>query len=58
MKACLEAAGSDLDHVLECNVLCVSASRFPTFNAIYAGYFPRGPTGSDLLMRLRMVGTL
>lgn len=43
MKRALEAAGSDLDHVLKCNVLCVSAERFQTFNEIYKRHFPRNP---------------
>ena len=41
MKTALEAAGSDLDHVLKCNVLCISAERFKTFNEIYKRYSPR-----------------
>jgi 2-iminobutanoate/2-iminopropanoate deaminase len=43
MKTVLEAAGSDLDHVLKCNVLCISAERFKTFNEIYKRYFPKNP---------------
>lgn len=43
MKTALETAGSDLDHVLKCNVLCISAERFQAFNAIYKRYFPRNP---------------
>jgi 2-iminobutanoate/2-iminopropanoate deaminase len=43
MKTALEAAGSDLNHVLKCNVLCISAERFKTFNAIYKEYFPKHP---------------
>jgi 2-iminobutanoate/2-iminopropanoate deaminase len=43
MKTALEAAGSDLDHVLKCNVLCISAERFKTFNEIYKRYFPKKP---------------
>ena len=41
MKTALEAAGSDLDHVLKCNVLCISAERFKTFNEIYKRTSPR-----------------
>jgi Endoribonuclease L-PSP len=43
MKTALEAAGSDLDHVLKCNVLCISAERFKAFNEIYKRYFPKNP---------------
>ena len=43
MKTALEAAGSDLDHVLKCNVLCISAERFKVFNEIYKRYFPKNP---------------
>jgi hypothetical protein len=40
MKTALEAAGSDLNHVLKCNVLCISKDRFKTFNEIYKRFFP------------------
>lgn len=43
MKTVLEAAGSDLDHVLKCNVLCISKDRFKTFNEIYKRFFPTNP---------------
>ena len=43
MKTALEAAGSDLDHVLKCNVLCISADRFKAFNEIYKRFFPKNP---------------
>ena len=43
LKTVLEAAGSDLDHVLKCNVLCISAERFKTFNEVYKRYFPKNP---------------
>ena len=35
MKTAFEAAGSDLNHVLKCNVMCISKDRFKTFNEIY-----------------------
>jgi 2-iminobutanoate/2-iminopropanoate deaminase len=41
MKLCLEVAGSSLAHVLKCNVYCTpDPAHFPTFNDIYARYFP------------------
>ena len=43
LKKALEAAGSDLDHVLKCNVLCISAERFKAFNEVYKRYFPKNP---------------
>jgi len=43
LKHVLDVAGSDLEHVLKCNVLCTSAKYFATFNAIYARYFPVDP---------------
>ncbi len=43
MKTALEAAGSDPDHVLKCNVLCISKDRFKTFNEIYKRFFPTNP---------------
>ena len=29
--------------MLKCNVLCISAERFNTFNEIYKRYFPKNP---------------
>jgi 2-iminobutanoate/2-iminopropanoate deaminase len=43
VKEALEAAGSDLDHVLKCNVLCISADRFKAFNEVCRRYFPNNP---------------
>jgi 2-iminobutanoate/2-iminopropanoate deaminase len=43
VKKALEAAGSDLDHVLKCNVLCISADRFKAFNEVYKRFFPKNP---------------
>jgi Endoribonuclease L-PSP len=37
------AAGSDLEHVMKINVLCVSPERFKAFNEIYKRYFPNNP---------------
>jgi 2-iminobutanoate/2-iminopropanoate deaminase len=41
LKTALEAAGSDLEHLLKVNVLCVSPEHFKAFNEIYKRYFPR-----------------
>jgi 2-iminobutanoate/2-iminopropanoate deaminase len=43
LKTALEAAGSDLDHVMKVNVLCINADRFRKFNEIYKRYFPKNP---------------
>jgi len=43
MKLCLEGAGSDLEHVLKCNVYCTSVDKFAAVNAVYARYFPKDP---------------
>jgi 2-iminobutanoate/2-iminopropanoate deaminase len=43
MKQCLEASGSDLDHVLKCNVYCTSVEKFAAVNAVYTRYFPKDP---------------
>jgi 2-iminobutanoate/2-iminopropanoate deaminase len=43
LKTALEAAGSDLEHVLKVNVLCVSPEHFKAFNEIYKRYFPKNP---------------
>jgi enamine deaminase RidA (YjgF/YER057c/UK114 family) len=58
MKTALEAAGSDLDHVLKCNVLCISAERFKVFNEIHKRYFPKKPAGADLFLRAGVDGAL
>jgi 2-iminobutanoate/2-iminopropanoate deaminase len=41
MKHALEAAGSDMDHVMKCNVLCAKAEYFKSFNSIYLRYFSK-----------------
>jgi 2-iminobutanoate/2-iminopropanoate deaminase len=43
MKLCLEAAGSDLEHVLKCNVYCTAVDKFAAVNAVYTRYFPKNP---------------
>ena len=43
MKLCLETAGSDLEHILKCNVYCTSVDHFPVVNSIYARYFKNDP---------------
>lgn len=43
MRACLEAAGSSLRHVLKVNVYCTSVQDFAIVNAVYARYFPVDP---------------
>jgi 2-iminobutanoate/2-iminopropanoate deaminase len=40
MKLALETAGSDLEHVLKCNIYCISASHFQAFNEVYRRFFP------------------
>src|ERR1700722_20341810 len=41
MQTALEAAGSDLDPVLNCNLVCIPAERFKAFNEIYKRYFTK-----------------
>jgi 2-iminobutanoate/2-iminopropanoate deaminase len=41
MKQCLEVAGSDLDHVLKCNVYCTSVEAFAAVNSVYVRFFPK-----------------
>jgi enamine deaminase RidA (YjgF/YER057c/UK114 family) len=57
MKLCLETAGSSLEGVLKCNVYCTSVEKFAAINAIYARYFPQGPTRPRLRQRTRMART-
>jgi 2-iminobutanoate/2-iminopropanoate deaminase len=42
LKHALEVAGSDVDHVLKCNIFCTSPDYFAPFNAIYKKYFVEG----------------
>lgn len=39
IKAILEAAGTDLSHVLRCGVFLVDMADFPAMNAVYAQVF-------------------
>ena len=43
MKAVLEAAGSDLDHVLKTTVFLKDMAEFAHMNEIYGHYFPANP---------------
>jgi 2-iminobutanoate/2-iminopropanoate deaminase len=42
-EACLETAGSSLNHVLKRNVYRTSVKKFGVVNAIYERYFPKDP---------------
>ena len=42
LKHALDIAGSDLDHVLKCNIFCTSPDYFAPFNEIYEKYFFEG----------------
>ena len=50
VKKALEAAGSDLDHVLKCNVPCISADRFKAFNEVYQRFPPPQPASSSVCL--------
>ena len=39
MKACLEAAGSELDRVVKVNVYCSNPAYFAAINTVYTEYF-------------------
>src|SRR5262249_40143218 len=54
MKLCLTTAGSSLDKVIKCNVYCTDAAHFQTINSVYARYFPAGPAGARLRLRVRL----
>jgi 2-iminobutanoate/2-iminopropanoate deaminase len=43
LKAVLEAAGSDLDHVLKTTVFLKDMSEFAAMNEVYARYFESNP---------------
>jgi 2-iminobutanoate/2-iminopropanoate deaminase len=42
LKHALETAGSDLSHVLKCNIFCTSPDYFKPFNDVYKRYFEVG----------------
>jgi 2-iminobutanoate/2-iminopropanoate deaminase len=43
LKAILEAAGSDMDHVVKTTCFIKNMNDFAIFNNIYAGYFINNP---------------
>jgi len=43
LKAVLEAAGSDLSHVLKCTVFMQDIQDYGTINAVYGEYFKEDP---------------
>jgi reactive intermediate/imine deaminase len=43
IRAVLEAAGASLADVVKCTVFLADIEEWPSFNAIYAGYFPEDP---------------
>lgn len=43
MKLCLRAAGTDMGHVLKCNVYCTSVDKFAAVKEVYRRYFPKEP---------------
>jgi 2-iminobutanoate/2-iminopropanoate deaminase len=49
LKTALEAAGSDLEHVLKVNVLCVSPERFKAFRNLQALLSPESASPHFLL---------
>jgi 2-iminobutanoate/2-iminopropanoate deaminase len=42
LKHALETVGSDLSHVLKCNIFCTSPDYFKPFNDVYERYFEVG----------------
>jgi 2-iminobutanoate/2-iminopropanoate deaminase len=40
IKACVEAAGSSLENVLQCTVYCTSQEYLGAINEVYVKYFP------------------
>ncbi len=43
LKAVLEAAGSDMAHVLKCTVFMQDMNDYGTINAVYGEYFDQDP---------------
>ena len=43
LKAILEAAGSDLDHIIKTLVFVKDIDEFPKFNEVYKKFFPIDP---------------
>ena len=39
LKAVIEAAGMDMDHVVKCSIFVTDINDFATVNKVYGGYF-------------------
>jgi 2-iminobutanoate/2-iminopropanoate deaminase len=49
MRACLTAAGSSLDKVINCTVYCNDPAHFRAINEVYTRYFPINPPARSLV---------
>ena len=59
VRACLEAAGSDLEHVVKVNVFLADLGEFDAYNEVYREFFSepypaRTTVGASLPGRLRI----
>ena len=59
IRAVLQAAGSDLEHVVRCTVFLKDLDDFKAMNAVYAEFFPTAPptrstVGADLLVGIKI----
>ena len=58
LKAVLEAAGSDPNHVVKTTCFLSDMADFQVFNSIYASYFPNKPARSCVAVKQLPKGVL
>ena len=58
MKAILEEAGSDLEHVIKTLVFVKDIEEFPRFNEVYKKYFPEDPPARSTMQVGKFLGDM
>lgn len=58
MKAILEEAGSDLEHVIKTLVFVKNIEEFPIFNEVYKKYFPLNPPARSTMQVGKFMGDM
>ncbi len=58
MKAILEEAGSDLEHVIKTLVFVKDIEEFPRFNEVYKKYFPENPPARSTMQVGKFMGDM
>jgi 2-iminobutanoate/2-iminopropanoate deaminase len=49
MKACLDAAGSSMEKIIQCGLYCNNPAHFTVINEEYGRFFPSTPPGRKLI---------